>query len=304
MIIESGEQTEFPSILDDDVCFDIIAGSLLHKEPVADEEINPTFDTAISHTEAPTLDTETDTNDKRIDRINMVKRYVGFTAVRQSANLEWAAGIVGGESVIQLLHTNRWATAAAVAGGVALLENKQSKWAANRIKNSNEELIASKDVPTAFKELLTSAKKSTEETSEDTRIKRVKRVAKATVGLLSATYREAAVLTSAAWQGAAATVEFNQTHGIESTPARIKVQSATFGTAVGLWLTPLPPFKRLNGYAREAFDYIIDSPIQSTAAGAVLSAGIFGLLNGYKSVKNKLLQRSNKPTSPIDGIAD
>lgn len=286
---------------------DILAVALASLDPISEEaeleEIpSPTFD-AVATPQKGTSEISPDNDDtKRQDRVNALRRFVGFTIVRQSANLEWAAGITGGEAAIQTFGTNRWATAAAVAGSVALLENKQSKWAANRIKKSGEELVAGKNIRTSFGEVI-EAVSGKSEAAEDAKSSKAKQVIKATARLMNAVYKEISVLASASWQGAAATVEVNHTHGLESTPARIKAQSLTFGAAVGMWLTPIPPFKQLNGVAREAFDYILDNPIQSTSAGAGFSVGIYGILNGYKALKNKLTGRRTK-TDAIDEKAN
>lgn len=318
-MIENGcEQITIPTISDDIICYDIIARSLLSEfptpadkdcyniiarsllsEPVASEKNeSSTSEPEESLQNEMSADLLGDDESIRQKRINAFRRFIGFTLVRQTANTEWAAGIAGGEAVIQLLHTNRWATAAAVAGGVAILENKQSKWALNRIEKSGDELVPSKNITTTSRDLARVLKNKSDK-AEPSRFSRAKEIFKASAQLANSAYKEAFVLASASWQGAAATVEINHAHGLKSTPARIKAQSLTFGAAVGLWLTPIPPFKQLNGYAREAFDYILENPFQSFIGGTGVSVGIYGMLKGFKAVKNRISERRIK-TSKID----
>lgn len=239
--------------ISDEICYNLVGEALLVQHFGETEFTNLV--------EADIVTEEANDHDSRS---NLIKRFLGFTLVRQSANVEWAAGIVAGEAAIQTVGANRWATAACVAGGVSVLEYGQSKWTASRIKSS-------KDKSPVKKSLVTTA------------------------------YRELAMFTSASWQGAAATVEVNEAYGVESTPNRMRFQSGIFGAAVGLWLTPIPPFAKLNGLAREGLGYMVENPIESAAAGSALSLGVFGVLRGIKAIRKTLSKRHDRDTQ-IDSV--
>ncbi len=311
MEIRSGLPLEGFNIQDDRQCADLAAQMLLMQEMgvgESDTPIDPPTPTLEIATEAievfpgpppvePDLETiEPQRQEVARNKSVLLKRYIGFTVVRQAANIEWAGGIAAGELAIQEYGVNRWLAASAVAGVVALSEYKQSKWLDTKIQKSGEKPQNDKDIVESSKELIDYIKSSKTESLSS----KVKGVAKKVLPILSAVYKEVSALASASWQGAAATVEINHAHGLKSSDLRIKVQSGVYGGFVGMWLTPVPPFAQLRGYAKDAFDYIVENPLQSTAAGAALSVGIFGLINGYKAAKNKILQIRQNKKAPFD----
>jgi hypothetical protein len=189
------------------------------------------------------------------DQSSMLARFASFAVFRYTANIEWVGGVAGGKAVIENLGTNQWLTAGAVAIGVGMLEYSQTALAKSRIKSSQN---------------------NTGDSDESLKTK----VAK-----------EATVGWSALWQGASATVTVNDSVGVESTKKRRMLQSAMYGLAVGIWVTPVPGFKQAADSGTEIVSAAIENPIKSSLIGVLSTGAIFGGLELFKNFREK---RQNK----------
>ncbi|MEI7522445.1 MAG: hypothetical protein WCJ86_03175 [Candidatus Saccharibacteria bacterium] len=201
---------------------------------------------------SPSSDCETGNPIVEGDKPGAMRRFANFTLLRSSATVEWIGGAIGGNALVEQTGINRWAGAAIVAGTIAGLEYPQTSWAAKKHKDT------AKDPETNKK---TSNKLIVEATS----------------------------FGQTVWQGAAATVAYNETVGIESTVKRRAFQSLAYGAAVGLWTTPLPGYRDGAELGQRAISKAIENPGTATAGAIISSAAVFGL---YEAI-NKKRQRNN-----------
>ena len=111
--------------------------------------------------------------------------------------------------------------------------------------------------------------------------------------------KEVGGLAVASWQGAGATVEYNNAVGLASNPKRRLAQSAVYGAAIGLWSSPVPPWKQAR---HSAYNYLTDfwhSPIADKVIGtgkALAASGLaFGALQVVKKARRVSAVAQNNP---------
>lgn len=190
------------------------------------------------------------------------KQTLAFGLLYHASDAEWVGGALAGNWISDRYGIDPWVTAAGVAGSVGFVEYKLSNIAV-RAFEKNEDLEQSP-------------------------------------GKIKRAVQEVGGLTYAAFFGSANGVKINDSLGLESTPLRRKIQAGVFGTAVGLWVTPLPGYEDGADLAKDTVQDMFEDPKKFLLYSAVSIGGILGVSKvvkeGRKAFGRWRDKRSNNNT--------
>jgi hypothetical protein len=96
-------------------------------------------------------------------------------------------------------------------------------------------------------------------------------------GLFRRTMQELGGVAYSAFAGSANGVKINDSLGLESSTRRRKIQAAIFGTAVGLWVTPLPIYEDGSDIALDTLNDMFSDPKSFAVYSAVSIGSILGI---------------------------
>lgn len=178
-------------------------------------------------------DADLATNEMPVDSAGLAQKAAEFTrynAWRYAANAEWLGGIAAGISAeaADLPTPAQWGVAALVGVSVTKLENIQSDYAARKMAESYQSK--------GMKPVIDQSRK-----------------------------KDLLALGLSTYQGSGASVEVNDSIGLENTTLRRRVQAAAYGLAVAGWASPLA-----TEAGKEAFEQAANHPVRF---GAVALAG-------------------------------
>ncbi len=179
-----------------------------------------------------------------------IRKGITFTGLRYFDNAVWLGGIASGMAIQNKTGMPAAVVAPGVAAGVTAVEYTVSGKAVKLFK--------------------------TDEESDESMI-----------GNKGALLKETFALGYAAWAGSTSTVEANNSLGLESNRVRRLGQAAMYGIGTSLWTTNIPLFKQGREGLGSSLDYLLESPVKGTAIGISVSLGIYGVLKGIKSMRQR-----------------
>lgn len=178
---------------------------------------------------------------------NRAAEFARFSAWRYAANAEWVGAIATSVALSGESAPLRIAAASTYGLGTYYLENRQTDFAAQKMEGSYALRDASPvEAPSKLK--------------------------------------DGVALLAAAYQGAGAGVEVNDSLGLPNTKLRRRIQAGAYAGFIGLWASPA-----LTTTGRFAFEQFTDNPARSaviTLAGSI--AGKFLIVNRVRNLTNRL----------------
>lgn len=194
-----------------------------------------------------------------------VKRPIGdavkFWGFYHAADVLWVGGALAGDTIAEQ-GVNRWVSAIATAAVVAKAEYKLSDIAVETFERPED---IEKDM-----------------------------------GVVRKIGSEIAATAYVAVCGSSNAVKINDSLGIPSTSRRRLAQAATFGTAVGLWVTSIPGFEDGREAVEEYLDDMVESPANFILYSAISVGGILGVSKIVKEARKFFARNKHTKASNVE----